>query len=215
MAYIFAVSGMKNSGKTKLCLLLLKYLKEAGIHVGYIKHSHEKVLSPMDTDTGKVLSQGIPALYWGVDGCRYEKPGEISIYDIQNRIGSNFDILLLEGGKSFPCHKIWLGEADTCPGNIPGIVAYYEAIPAKKGGRDDTKRFFSFGEESSIADFIIALYERSSERLSLIIEGEKIPLRPFVSDFIEGGIKGMLSSLKKIDKLNGDIAISIKKEKDK
>jgi molybdopterin-guanine dinucleotide biosynthesis protein B len=45
MAYIFAVSGMKNSGKTKLCLLLLKYLKEAGIHVGYIKHSHEKELN--------------------------------------------------------------------------------------------------------------------------------------------------------------------------
>jgi len=44
MKAILAVSGFKNSGKTTLCLKLASCLRQMGVRVGFVKHTHENVV---------------------------------------------------------------------------------------------------------------------------------------------------------------------------
>ncbi len=216
MAFIFTVAGIKNSGKTSLCLLLLEYLKEADAKVAYVKHSHEKVLSSCHTDTGKALLYDIPVLYWGVDGYRYEKAGDLPLEKIQYNIEPDLDILLIEGGKSFSYPKVWIGEPEDCPSDILGVVAFYSLNSKREKETKCSRQIFYVGEEKFLAEYILSLSRKANpNKLTLTVEGEYIYLKPFVAEFIEGGIKGMLSSLKKIGKLNGNIEIFIKKDKRK
>ncbi|MGI5967698.1 MULTISPECIES: molybdopterin-guanine dinucleotide biosynthesis protein B [Anaerotruncus] len=105
---LFAVSGVKNSGKTTLTVRLVRALTEAGFRVATIKHD------------GHDFSADLP----GTDSYRHKQAGAVStiIYShakllmVRDREELSFseicafapdcDFLILEGGKSSPLPKI-------------------------------------------------------------------------------------------------------------
>ena len=53
--------------------------------------------------------------------------------------------------------------------------------------------------------------EKREPRMVLTVEGRSIPINRFVGDVIEGALRGILSSLKKVDP-EGDIRLTIRRK---
>ncbi|WP_448807666.1 molybdopterin-guanine dinucleotide biosynthesis protein MobB [Aminobacterium mobile] len=214
MAFVFSVAGLKNSGKTSLCMALIPHLKREGLKILYIKHTHEKIIPSSKTDTGKILELKVPTVFWGEEGVRIESAKILSLSDFQYKMGYDFDLFLLEGGKELPCPKVWLGSPETCPTFVHGVVAYYSANLQSGDDKGEKDVFLKPGEELLLAKRIAYLCRQSQRGgVSLWVDGQAVPLNAFVSDFLAGGIKGMLSALKKIEHLDKDIDIHISIEK--
>ncbi|HON34491.1 MAG TPA: molybdopterin-guanine dinucleotide biosynthesis protein MobB, partial [Synergistales bacterium] len=127
MPFILAVSGFKDSGKTTLCEKLMPLLRERGLDVGYVKRTHEEVLSPSGTDSGLLAQIAAPVALWGSDGLRVEDgrkdmdPGRLAALYFPGR-----HLLLIEGGKELTLPKIWVGDPESIPEEVVGVVAFYD-----------------------------------------------------------------------------------------
>ncbi len=193
MPFVMSICGFSNSGKTTLCREILDLLVEDGIDTVYVKHTHEKVLSPGNSDTGilSATSQGVAL--WGPDGIRVEeKLDETEPVAMAARFFPGRRFVLLEGGKNLPLPKIWVGRVEDIPGDIRGIIAFYDRDnPCSK------ERHFSRGQEKDLAAFVAATVRNAESSPSEVYcGGKRVPVKLFVGDFIAGAVRGMLGALK-------------------
>ncbi len=208
MKPILAVSGLKNSGKTTLCLRLALLLKGMGIRVGFLKHTHEDILCFQETDTGRLLAGGIPAILWGPDGIRAESAeDQPDLEGLIERLMPEVDLVILEGGKGLPLPRVWVGRPEDCPEGVKGILAWYcpESVP---GG----EFFYGSGDEPSLARFLVdrLMKRRDGPEITLRVDGRRIPLKPFLADFLQGAVQGMIQALKDTD--GREISIHVRRK---
>ena len=209
---IIAVSGYKDSGKTTLCRVLIQKLSDRGLSVGYIKRSHENVISSSDTDSGSVATIGTPSLLWGDDGFSMEIKSpdnrQTDPYEVVGKFFPTSDIVILEGGKDLVLPKIWVSCPDEETPDLPGIFAVYDRRRAGDGGRrygiDDLDRLVSVITDKA---------ELSFRSARVYIGARELPMKDFVADFISGGVTGMIGALKKPDGADeeGDVRVYIRK----
>jgi molybdopterin-guanine dinucleotide biosynthesis protein B len=193
MPYILAVSGLKDSGKTTLCGELLERLRKRGYRVGYAKHSSHSLESLENADTGKIRTKGIPTVYFSSGAVLLELGEDSPVQYTLSRCFLQEDLVLLEGGKYFPFPRIWVGPPETVPEEVKGIIAYWNRFV------EDTEDPLEYGAggEERLADRIEKLLvSRDKEPLEVFMGTRKLPIKSFVGDFIAGGIRGMLGSLK-------------------
>ena len=193
MPFILAVSGLKNSGKTTLCRNLIPLLIEEGINTAYAKHTHEKIFSRSSSDTDLLIEEMSRAALWGPDGIRLEETDEnIDPQTLAARFFPGRDLLILEGGKSFPLPRIWVGSPTEIPEDVTGVMAFYDrSNPCSK------KRHFAPGGERELAALVATIVRSAEASPAEIYCGDKrIPAKHFVGEFITGSILGMLRSLK-------------------
>lgn len=191
--FILAVSGFKNSGKTTLCRDLIPLLIEEGIDTAYAKHTHEKIFSRRSSDTDLVIEEMSRAALWGPDGIRLEETDEnIDPHTLAARFFPGRDLLILEGGKSFPLPRIWVGSPSEIPEDVSGVMAFYDrSNPCSK------ERHFAAGEEKELAALVASMVRSAEASPAEIYCGDKrIPAKYFVGDFIAGAVIGMLGALK-------------------
>ena len=191
---IVAVSGYKNSGKSTWCRRLLEELRILGIRTGYIKRTSEQaVASSGSTDTGSVLDMGFNSILWGDDGIRLESKSEVSsLHEIASRYFPDSELLILEGGKELAVPKIWVRSGKEDIPKYPGIFMVYDRL-----GCSDGKMLFGAGAEPEMAKRLSSLVRGSAYRSARIYIGDRpLPMKDFISDFVRGGILGMLASLK-------------------
>jgi molybdopterin-guanine dinucleotide biosynthesis protein B len=225
MPFVLAVSGLKNSGKTTLCGVLLEMLREKGLRCAYVKHGSHRVCSAPGTDTGKFVEAGFPSVWWGEDGLRVElgrvrhalsgaapsplDDGEI-LAEMTSRFFPGFDLVLLEGGKHLSLPRIWVGAPETVPESVRGIIAFY-GDKSGDGAGECAKASccqgenvspcggvsrFSRGEEAALAEMVEKLVLRGRAPLELYVGSSRLPMKFFVAEFIRGALEGMLRSLK-------------------
>ncbi|HCD72311.1 MAG TPA: hypothetical protein DEQ04_07145 [Thermovirga lienii] len=208
LPFLIGVSGWKDSGKTTLCKKLVELLLARGWKVGFIKHT-EKEVCPTSRSDSQILSDALgESVLWGKDGVVHvQKDKEVSLGKIVSRLYPGYDIVLLEGGKAMSLPKIWV-KSSRPPEDVPGIVACYG-----EGLYEGAAPSFSFGQEEELAEFIEGILRKNVQRLEIYAESRKIPLKKFVGDFIEGAIRGMLSSLKQKPEDRENINIFIKAKK--
>jgi len=192
MPFLIGVSGYKNSGKTTLCRKLAACLTSDGVTVGYIKRTHEPVLPTGINDTNSLAEWTGRTVLWGPDGfvlfCPQEKA---NIQEIAAESFAYRDIVIVEGGKHLPMPKIWVKDVRH-EDEIPGIVARYDPTEDAEG-----IPCFGRGEEKDLAGFIKGLWIKSDPGpVELYADGRNVPVKKFVGEFIAGGIRGMLSTLK-------------------
>lgn len=199
---ILAVSGFKKTGKSTLCCFLVRYLEERGLRVGYVKHSDHPILQEEETDTGKILAQQNIAVYWGTDGFRLERRGDFLPQDLARECFPGWDAVLLEGGKSTPLPRIWVGNPGDVPEGTSGVVAWYPGawtgsptgeVRAFPGASEPPKRF---DRPEDLGDFVENLIRKSARSAQVFVGDVSLPLKDFVADFLRGSILGMLRSLK-------------------
>jgi len=193
---ILAVSGLKNTGKSTLCRFLVRYLGDRGLRVGYVKHSDHALFREEGTDTGKILSQEGIAVHWGTDGFRLEHRGGFSPQDLVRECFPRGDLVLLEGGKSLPLPRIWVGNPDDLPEGTSGVVAWYPGSVEKVETSGDNKGVSCFDRPEDLGDFVEGLVRKSARSAQVFVGEKPLPLKDFVADFLRGSIVGMLRSLK-------------------
>ncbi len=209
MPLLFSISGFKNSGKTTLCWKILSLLKEKGLDVAYVKHTHEKVLSPDNTDTGKRSDLCLSTGLWGTDGLMMEfRDKDLDRKKALSLAFKGKDIVIMEGGKNMGCPKIWVGSPANIPPHVRGVLACYCS------STEEDLLTFTPGEEDEIASYIYGFWQRSEgNRIELYIGNKRIPVKEFVSDFLARGLRGMLSALHGVSSFDSGISLFIKSKK--
>ena len=209
MIKVFAVSGFKNSGKTTLCMKLLKELDGLGVRAGYIKRTSEECLSASSTDTGMAVAAGIRSLLWGPDGLIMESRGaEWTVQQLVSEYFPDAEIVIIEGGKTLKVPRIWVDNGMAHPG-VDGIFAVYD-----RNGHGDGSLSFGAGDERLLAERLAASVRGKFYRSAKVyIGGSPLPMKDFIADFIRGAVLGMLSSLKGGGSPQGTVRIYLEGDK--
>lgn len=203
------VSGKKKTGKSTLCRALIERIAAAGFSVGYIKRTSEELEGDEATDTGRARSLGVATLLWGPNGVRYEEAisGETTPQRLAAQHFPTSDIVLMEGGKDIALPKIWTLAEGEEPAPHAGAFAFW----SMRGARDGV-----YGPDGAdeLASKIIDMYERADDRTLLTVDGGIVPMKSFVAEFVEGGVRGMVSSLKKAEAAGeAEVRVYIKSKK--
>ncbi|MFH0974510.1 MAG: molybdopterin-guanine dinucleotide biosynthesis protein B [Spirochaetota bacterium] len=212
---ILSVAGKKNTGKTTLVVMIVKELVKRGYKVGTIKHTNlgfdlegKDTWKHREAGAGIVVGSGENTFFF------INKP--LSIENILKLIGNTqeLDYVVIEDFKfaNYPIistidfkDDFTIANVDVFslkPQDIVSLVDLaekrtYDVIP----GADCGECGFSTCVEMAKAIIRGEASEKSckmkkSKDVELYIGDKKIPLNPFVQDFIKKSIMGMISSLK-------------------
>ena len=213
---IVSVAGTKNTGKTTLVTLLVSELVKRGYKVGTVKHTHVK-LDVEGKDTWRRREAGAEIVVGA--------GGEETFFIVNNdmnleRIISSveqldeLDFLVLEGYKPASYAKISTSTLDD-PFSL-AQVDVRELDDESTGSLVDLVEERSFGKLANLDcgdcgyenchDMALAMVKgeakedlcvmKQMEDVILKVNGNRVPLNPFVNKFIENTFLGMISALK-------------------
>jgi molybdopterin-guanine dinucleotide biosynthesis adapter protein len=201
MIPIVSIVGKSDSGKTTLIEKLLPELTHRGYRIATIKH---------DTHGFEVDREG-------KDSWRHKQAGahtviissprkvalirdvekDLPLDELRGRLIQDVDLIVSEGYKRDVQPKIEIFRKEVhqellCTGD-DHLVAIVSNQPFNIG-----VPCFDLDDMKGLGDFIerTFLKERKEETITLKVNGNAVPLNPFVRGFIAGTLKGMVSSLK-------------------
>lgn len=219
---IFSVVGESDSGKTKLICKLIDELTGKGHEVASLKHTRgDFTIDSKDKDTWNHAEAGSKLVVFSAKNeTDFIFKEKLQTDDLISHIESfgNYDVVLIEGMRDQEFPKIATGnyhDNDVIfdyDGNIDEIISHMEKkIRVKKilkelPGLDCKKCGYESCEElaENIYEGKNNLEDCKSEieekYIRLKVDGKKIDLNKFPSEFIEKTVKGMVKSLKGVDK---------------
>jgi molybdopterin-guanine dinucleotide biosynthesis adapter protein len=201
MLPIISIVGASDSGKTTFLEKLIPELTGRGYRVGSIKHDvHGFEMDREGKDTWRLKKAGANTVAIsspdGIGSIRHVE-SELELQEIAARLFWTEDILITEGYKSsdFPKIEIFRSAVEAQP--ICGLKNNLVAIVTDDPVAIEVPRF-SFADASGVADLIEARYlkDRKKPKILVQLDGKQLPMNDFVKDFMIGGIRGMLSSLR-------------------
>jgi molybdopterin-guanine dinucleotide biosynthesis protein MobB len=213
MPPIVSIVGRSKSGKTTLIEKLIVELKSRGYHVATAKHTHrDMTLAESDKDSDRHLKAGSEAsLIIDPHGLMMIKPlqKELTLAQIAQIIGEDYDLILTEGYKQDDAPKIEVHRKE----NAPPILDLKKTFAVATDEPLDTKiRQFALDDVKGIADLIeTGFIKPHRERLTLLVNDVPIALNAFTKDFVENVTLAMANSLKGVGKI-GTLQIFLKKE---
>jgi molybdopterin-guanine dinucleotide biosynthesis protein MobB len=213
MPPVVSIVGRSKSGKTTLIEKLIVELKSRGYHVATAKHTHRDMTSPeSDKDSDRHLKAGSEAsLITDPHGLMMIKPlqKELTLAQIAQIIGEDYDLILTEGYKQDDAPKIEVHRKE----NAPPILDLKKTFAVATDEPLDTKiRQFALDDVKGIADLIeTGFIKPHRERLTLLVNDVPIALNAFTKDFVENVTLAMANSLKGVGKI-GTLQIFLKKE---
>jgi molybdopterin-guanine dinucleotide biosynthesis protein B len=215
MTPIVCVIGKSGVGKTYIVEKLVAELKSRGYQVATIKHS----ASGFDIDQeGKDSWRHSRA---GSDTVAISSPQRIAIIrnvdhdhtlaELQRFIGPDFDIILAEGFKQDKAPKIEVHRKEFGP-DLLSTKEELLAIATDEKLKIDAPQY-SLEDAPGLVDLIEKRFfaDEKEDSVALFVNGEMIPLNPFVRSIISRTIAGMVSALKKVPQATS-IDISIRRK---
>lgn len=204
MLPIVSVVGWSDSGKTTLIEKLVAELKLRGYRVATIKHAnHDTNCNEPGKDSWRHLQAGSEATAIASrDKVVLIKPvtAEVTLDEIARLFGDDYDIILTEGFKKANAPKIEVryGGDRTPVKDIKRLLAVVSDEPVESGVRQ-----FSTRDVKGLADLLErGFIKPQRERISLYINGERIPLKGFPRQIISSLLINMVSSLEGVDKIS-------------
>jgi molybdopterin-guanine dinucleotide biosynthesis adapter protein len=217
-----AVVGYKKSGKTTLALELASELKKLGHSVTLAKHSHHGFDEKADTDTARFRARADMVLGFSPGGSFVSWPGERSLQDLLPLVNTGF--LVLEGGKTLGIMPRILIASDepTAQDLDPelALAAYGDAaveglmatrdvaglariashegflLPGLDCGACGRKDCRSLAADIVAGEAVLADCKAQNGSLRISVNGQPLPLNPFVERMLRSGLLGMLGELK-------------------
>ncbi len=201
MLPIVCIVGASNSGKTTFLEKLIPELSRRGYRVGTVKHDvHGFEMDHEGKDTWKhrkagasVVTISSPAQIASIR----QTTEEMGLAELVGRYYWTEDILLTEGYKksSFPKIEIFRKSVEAQPicGDKDNLIAMVTDDEVQTSVAS-----FPFRDVSGVADLIEKRYlkDRKKHQITVRLDGKQVPMNDFVRDFLVGGIRGMLSSLR-------------------
>ena len=201
MLPIICFVGASDSGKTTFLEKLIPELSRRGYRVGTVKHdAHGFEMDREGKDTWRHREAGAQtiAISSPTHVATIRKvQSEMDLQELAARFFWQEDILIAEGFKRshFPKIEIFRSAVEPAPICSPedNLIAMV-TNDAIQSGAD----VFRFEEVSRVADFIEERYLKGRKKPKILVQldGKQLPMNDFVRDFLIGGLKGMLSSLR-------------------
>ena len=213
MPPVVSIVGRSRSGKTTLIEKLIVELKARGYHIATAKHTHRDMTTPeSDKDSDRHLKAGSEAsLIIDPHGLMMIKPlqNDISIEQVAQLIGEDYDLILTEGFKEDDAPKIEVHRKENAP-PLEGVKKIF-AI-ATNEPLDTKTRQFSLEDVKGIADLVEdGFIKPQQERYTLLVNNTPIALNAFTKEFIVNIQLAMAHGLKGVDKIK-TMKIFLKKE---
>ena len=192
------VVGTKDTGKTSLLESITRELVKRGRTVAYIKHTHvPPPLEAEDTDTARLRAAGaaVTALA-GKDFTIASRSSGRGVEELSFRVASPGDIVLAEGFKKSPGKKIAVMGGDLDFASLDGVVAVVGDAPDGFKGPA-----FKPDQTTELCDLIEKLSTTPPDQTwatRLLINGEEVPLNPFVQDVMASALEGMTEVLRDV-----------------
>jgi len=205
MLPIVSIVGASNSGKTTFLEKLIPELVAKGYRVGAVKHDvHGFEIDREGKDTWRLRKAGAEVIAI-VSPDQFASirhtDAEMTLQEIAARFFWTEDILITEGFKRAHFPKIEVFRSAREPKPICSQADNLIALVSDDEVNAQVPRF-SFADPRGVADFIENRYlgERKKRKMLVQLDGKQMPMKDFVEDFVMGGIKGMLASLRGYDK---------------
>ena len=215
---IITVVGTKNTGKTTLVTMIVEELVKRGYKVGTIKHTHHD-FDLEGKDTWKHRKAGAELVVGSGKSTFFIINEQMSLEKIFKTIGNTaeLDYIVIEGFKSSNYPKISTTDAKDDftitnvdvfkirPEDVVSLVDLveertYDIIPGTDCGECGYKECLEMSKaiiKGKASENECKM--RKLKEVELYIGDKKIPLNPFVQDFIKKSVMGMISTLKTDD----------------
>jgi molybdopterin-guanine dinucleotide biosynthesis protein B len=213
MPPVVSIVGRSKSGKTTLIEKLIVELKARGYHIATAKHTHRDMTTPeSDKDSDRHLKAGSEAsLIIDPHGLMMIKPlqNDISIEQVAQLIGEDYDLILTEGFKEDDAPKIEVHRKENAP-PLEGVKKIFAIVTNEP--LDTKTRQFPLEDVKGIADLIEdGFIKPQQERYTLLVNNTPIALNAFTKEFIVNIQLAMAHGLKGVDKIK-TMKIFLKKE---
>ena len=213
---IVAAVGLSETGKTLLLNGLIGEFKRRGLRTFAVKHcAHGFALDLEGKDTWTFTQAGADgvAMVSGEEYAVLGRTGETGLKALAERVFAGADVVLVEGGKhARGIRKIEVlrsGVSDviqTPPGELLAVVSDSGAPPGT------AVPVFTLKQAAEICDLILSQEENAMSDIRLEVDGQEIPLNPFVRSFIEHTVRGMATSLTGVDPDPRKITLTIDRD---
>jgi molybdopterin-guanine dinucleotide biosynthesis adapter protein len=201
MAAIVTFIGWHDSGKTTLATQVVSHLKEFGFKVAVIKSSNETgvLFDTPGTDTYKHREAGADSvLFVAPDQMVLQtKNSNLSLTTLAHRYFPDVDIVIGEGFKDARrVSKIEVvgNSSQMLRNEVHGVIAVATNLDV------EGNYVFRLDQAEEIASFIRKRFlkegEQRLDKVSLLVNGNKIPLKEFVQEALAGTVSGFVKSLK-------------------
>ena len=212
MPPIVFIVGKSNSGKTTIVERLIAEFKRRGYRVATIKHeAYGFDIDKPGKDSWRHAQAGSDAVVLSSSqrlALIKNVDHEPSIAELTRIIGTDFDIIIVEGfkrgkGLKIEVHRKELGELICDPRELMALVTD-EPLEL------DVSQF-SPDDVTALADLIEKRLPASKEETTMFINGKPVPLSPFPQEFISNTLLGMVSALKGVEEPQSiDISVTRK-----
>ncbi len=204
MAAIITFIGWHDSGKTTLVTQVISHLKGFGYEVAVIKSSNETGVQfdTPGTDTFKHRQAGADSiLFVAPDQMVLQmKSSNLSLTTLAHRYFPDADIVIGEGFKEarrVAKIEVVRNPSQTLRNEVHGVVAVATDLDIAGD------YVFRLDQSAEIASFIRKRFlkdgEKRTDRVSLLVNGNKVPLKEFVQEALAGTVCGFVRSLKFAD----------------
>lgn len=211
MVPVIGICGASGSGKTTLLEGVIAELKARGLKVGALKHHGHggPVVEPAATqnkDSARLAAAGAARVALAhPDGVSLEAPGLAGAGPraLGARLMSGLDLVLAEGFKTAGLPKIEV----VAPGAEPILPPGGKLLALTRRGGSGVEAelpVLDADDAPAVAQFILdslAKTPSTQEPVSLVIDGQEMPVNPFVARMLSGALRGLVDSLK-----GGDLA---------
>jgi molybdopterin-guanine dinucleotide biosynthesis protein MobB len=210
MTPIIAFIGYSESGKTTLLAAIIAELKQRGIKVAAIKHTHPFEVDKEGSSSWRLGQAGAATVV--VSNARelviIKKPDhDLEPQEISRLIGNDVDLILTEGFKRSSAIKIEVHRKED--GNELMVSANQLLAVVIDDAIDVGVPQYKRTDITGLSDLIVKwLAEQKEDEIELSVNEKNIPLNEFVRNFMTGTFMGMISSLKGIGKIK-NVRLSI------
>jgi molybdopterin-guanine dinucleotide biosynthesis protein B len=192
------VVGSKDTGKTTLIEDLTRELVSRGRTVAYIKHTHvSPSLDAEDTDTARIREAGAAVtVLTGDDFTIAQRATGRNVDELSFRVSAPGDIVLVEGYKRSPGKKIVILGGDLDLDSLDGVVAVIADEATECEGPT-----YSADQTKELCDLLEKLAAATPDQTwatRLLVNGEEVPLNPFVQDVMASALEGMTKVLRDV-----------------
>ncbi len=214
MSSIISFIGWHDSGKTTLATQVVAELKKLGYRVGVIKSSSETGLEfdTPGTDTYKHKEAGADSVMIVAPDQMVLQTGNsgLSLKTLAHRFFPDVDILIGEGFKTarqVPKIEVFKDLDQRLRDEVSGVIAVATDLPGVVADY-----VFRLDEAKEIALFLEKRFltpKGGAEMASLLVNGNKVPLKHFVQEALAGTVDGFVKTLKLVDEIQ-EIELRIK-----